>query len=67
MATRAISAYRVAEAKIPVGISAVASVPRMSAKTLDAKIHDGGGAARGIVFGLLLSSTFWVGVYAMLF
>ena len=67
MATSPMSAYRVAEAEIPFRVSAVASVPRMRATTLDADIDDGSGAARGILFGLLLCGPFWVGVYVMLF
>ena len=39
----------------------------MEATGLDADIGDGCGAARGILFGLLLCVPFWVGVYLMLF
>jgi hypothetical protein len=67
MATSPVSAYRVAEAKIPFRITVVTSAPRIEPTPLDADTDDGRGAARGILFGVLLCSPFWVGVYAMLF
>jgi len=67
MATSPMSAYRHAEAKIPFRVSLVTSTPRMEPTNRDIDMDDGRGAARGILFGLLLCAPFWVGVYAMLF
>jgi hypothetical protein len=67
MATSPMSAYRVAEATIPVRVSVVTFVPRIEPTTLDADIDDGCGAARGILFGVLLCAPFWVGVSLMVF
>ena len=67
MATSTMPAYRAADAEIPFRGSAVTSLPRMTATTLDAAIDDGLDAARGILVGLLLCAPFWAGVYAMLF
>jgi hypothetical protein len=53
------------EAKIPFGGNVVKSVPRMEATRFDADIGDGCGAARGILFGLLLCTPFWVGAYLL--
>ena len=41
--------------------SGVTSVPRIKATSLHADSVDGCGAARGILFGLLLCASFWVG------
>ena len=62
-----MSAYRVAEAEIPVRVSVVTSVPRLEATSLDTDFRNGCAAAQGILFGLLLCVPFWVGVYVMLF
>jgi hypothetical protein len=67
MATSPMSADRAAEVKTPFRVSVITSVPRIKPTTLDADINDGCGAARGILFGLLLCTPFWVGLYAMLF
>jgi len=67
MATRSMPTYGAADAEIPFRGSAVTSVPRMTATTLDADHDDESGAARGILVGLVLCAPFWVGVYAMLF
>ena len=66
VATSPMSASRVAEAGIPFRVTAIESVARIE-PTLDADIDDRCGAARGLLFGLLLCAPFWVGVYAMLF
>jgi hypothetical protein len=42
-------------------------VPRIEPTSPDTGIDDGRGAARGILFGLLLCAPFWVGVYALFF
>ena len=66
MATYRTPAYGAAyEAKIPSGVNVAKFVPRMEATGLDADIGDGCGAARGILFGLLLCTPFWVGVYRL--
>jgi len=65
MATSPMSAYRLAEAKIPFRV--VTSVPRTEPTNPDTDMDHGCGAARGILFGLLLCVPFWVGVYAMVF
>jgi len=68
MATGAMSAYRVAhESEIPSRVSVVISVPRIEPTSPDTGIDEGRGAARGILFGLLLCAPFWVGVYALFF
>jgi hypothetical protein len=67
MATKAMSAYRGAEVKTPFRVSVITSVPRSEPTTLDADIDDGCGAARGILFALLLGAPFWVGLYAIIF
>ena len=67
MATSPMSAYRVAEAKFPFRVSVMTSVPLIERTRPDTDIEDGRGAARGILFGLLLCVPFWVGVFAVLF
>jgi hypothetical protein len=68
MAASLAPVYRVAhEAKIHCRVSGVTSVPRTKATSLHAEIEDRCGAARGILFGLLLCAPFWVGVYLMVF
>jgi hypothetical protein len=68
MATGAMSAYRVDhESQIPFRSDVVTSVPRIEPTSSDTGIDDGRGAARGILFALLLCAPFWVGVCAMLF
>ena len=62
MAASPAPVYRVAhEAKI---LWRVSGVPRIKATSLHA---DECGAARGILFGLLLCAPFWVGVYLLVF
>ena len=59
--------YRVAhEAKI-LGQRGVKSVPRITATSLHADSVDGCCATRGILFGLFLCASFWVGLYLMVF
>lgn len=68
MAASLAPVYRVAhEAKTFCRVSGVTSVPGITATNLRADIVDGGGAARGILFGLLLCAPFWVGVSLMVF
>jgi hypothetical protein len=65
MATSPMTAYRAADdAKAHFRLGAVTSVPQVMVTTLDADMHDGLRAFRGIHLGLLLSTPFWVGVYA---
>ena len=62
-----MTAYRVAEAEIPMRVSVVTSVPRMEATTFDDDFRNGLDAAQGIFVGLLLCVPFWVGVYLLIF
>ena len=66
MAASLAPVYRVAhEAKTLCRVGAVTSVPRITATSLHADTVDRCGAARGILFGLLLCAPFWVGIYLM--
>jgi len=47
--------------------SHVTSVPRIAVTRLHADLVDRCCAARGILFGLLLSASLWVGLYVMVF
>ena len=68
MAARPTPVFRLAhEAKMSSRVSVVGPVPRMEATRLDDDLIDPLRAAQGILFGLLLCSTVWVGVCAMLF
>ena len=67
MATSPLPAYRAAEAKMPLQVGGITSVPRIEPMILDGDCYAGCDAARGILFGLLLCVPFWVGIYSMLF
>jgi hypothetical protein len=68
MAARPTPVYRPAhEAEMFFRLGVVTTVPRREATRLDDDIANRLGAAGGILFGVLLCSPFWVGVYAMLF
>jgi len=59
--------YRVAHEVKILGQRGVKSVPRISATSLHADSVDGCCATRGILFGLFLCASFWVGLYLMVF
>jgi len=59
--------YRVAHEANTRGQRRVKSVPRITAISLHADSVDGCCATRGILFGLFLCASFWVGLYLMVF
>jgi hypothetical protein len=68
MAANPAPAYRAAyDAKIPFRLSVVKSESRMDATIRPSDIDEALGAARGILFGLLLCAPFWVGLFVVLF